>query len=734
MSAPLSLRDKQFQSLVATYGPGLSFADMLQRKYGGGNKSTSDLASEVFAGSGSLSDDMYTILGGSGSLTDKMYGSSDGGLTGSVTNILSNPTPNVYWGAGLWMSNDPTKWAVTFSSGVINVQMLVPADANYISSLYNHGAEDYSPDFKVGVNYQRSFEIKSDVPCTITPDFGAYKGYEGGQSIPANIWTKVVEQFIYNSSFPNVMAFSVTSPGATAGNHVQLRKGFLAENSSGRELAYADGNSPGWKWNGAANGSPSSGPPIYEPIATIDQWMSTTPFFAGHRGEWMGYPEHSAESYAGAFADGAQALEWSIQPNSQGVFYHMHDIGGATGLNRTTNGTGDVSGKTTAEMDALIIDIADAGPYWPTANIRVPKFLSMMALYFKKVVILLESKDYTNPAIDALFAILDSQFPGYQQSIIWKQHVGGAGSVPYGMQQAALRNMKIWAYIDAPLVTQEMNDAIARGTYVGIPRSDTGGGNLSDADVDTVIAAAGSKKVLAWNPTRRSTVDLMITKGVDGFVSPAIRYTRQPYAQRQVASDFASGRWSVGDHNCDSSRILSLTSGQNYARFANTLSGQSCCLGSLCPTPASGYAIVYEVSYEVLPTAANFCGLAFGKASDAFFQIGQTTNPDGGYVLQSKGDTALQLTRHLPNSATNTAIGTAITAAWAAGAYMKVKVVVNAGDIKFQRQDGTPSAVITVTDTTYRGGYLYLVRNHGAGGGEICRFRNIQYTTDLNFL
>ena len=737
---PNSIADEEYADLRAVYGNGLSIQDMrmldMRAKLTGEDPlaSVSDLEAlyldQQVPGSGmSRTDNENAFYGGGNSLSDDKYLSQS-----VITNMVDNGYPA---NSNYWASDDPVKWAISDVPGEITITRGATADALVTAQLWRMGLAVAGPTLEAGKKYQRSVEIFSTVPVNVVQADSS--GFSWPSTIPANTWTKVVSNFTGTGGamfYSHFKLVALSDPGT--GPITKIRKLFVAEYPHTPELAYADGSSPGWTWVGAPNMSFSTGPPAFQPpvagpLITIDQWMSTTPFFAGHRGEAQGYPEHTAESYAGAFADGAKALEWSIQMTSQSTFYHMHDIGGGTGLTRTTNGTGDVLTKTNAEMDALVVDTIDAGPYWPTANIRVPKFLDMMNLYYNKVVILLETKDYTAPAVDALFTILNAQFPGYQQSIIWKQHVGG-GSVPYGMQQAAANGMKIWAYIDAPLDGTQQANAIARGDFIGIPRSDVGGSTLTDAEVDTVIAAAGAKKVLAWAPTRRGTRDNLVTRGVDGFVTPAIRYMKDPHTQGRQASDFGSGKWAVGDHNFGTGRELSLGVGQDYARIAGTLSGQGICLGSFCPTPASSYAMIYEVMYEVLPTAANFTGLAFGKASDAGFQVGQTTNPDGGYILQSLGDGMIRLTRHAPNNATNTAVGTTLTGSWPAGSYMKIKVVVNAGDIKFQRQDGTPSAVITVTDATYRGSFMYLVRNHGAGTGEIARYKNIQYTTDLSFL
>jgi hypothetical protein len=103
MSAPLSLRDKQFAFLVGQYGPGLSYADMLS-KYRGGGKSLSDLEYAAYLGDSklSLADNMNAAIPGSGSLSDKQYASASGGL--SVVNPITDGPVSLY---SFW-AGDPT--------------------------------------------------------------------------------------------------------------------------------------------------------------------------------------------------------------------------------------------------------------------------------------------------------------------------------------------------------------------------------------------------------------------------------------------------------------------------------------------------------------------------------------------------------------------------------------------------------------------------------------------------
>lgn len=278
MSTPLSLRDKQFAYLVSQYGPGLSYADMLQRYLGNGNKSISDLMDTSYPGPGSITDDYYAFLGGSGSLSDKQNADATGGISTTIVNRITNPRPA---SIANWASNNAAMWANTFVVGEINVTVQAGATANIAASLSSLGiTSGLVITLPLGIRFQRSFEIKVDSQATITKA-GNYGGYEGGQTIPPNVWTKVIEYFLGEGIPRSPTIVMVIIPGVGTGMHVQVRKSFLAENPSGRELAYADGNSPGWVWDGAANASTSHGPAIYEYNPVTDGPLPVHAFWAG---------------------------------------------------------------------------------------------------------------------------------------------------------------------------------------------------------------------------------------------------------------------------------------------------------------------------------------------------------------------------------------------------------------------------------------------------------------------
>ena len=68
-----------------------------------------------------------------------------------------------------------------------------------------------------------------------------------------------------------------------------------------------------------------------------------------HRGNLLGQPEHTVQSYTAVAKAGVAMIELDLHLTSDGVPVCIHD---AT-VDRTTNGTGTVFGKTLAQIKAL---------------------------------------------------------------------------------------------------------------------------------------------------------------------------------------------------------------------------------------------------------------------------------------------------------------------------------------------------------------------------------------------
>src|SRR5215510_7931942 len=89
------------------------------------------------------------------------------------------------------------------------------------------------------------------------------------------------------------------------------------------------------------------------------------PLSVAHRGHSIAYPENTLEAYRKAIELGVEMIECDVNITSDGKLVMMHD----STLNRTTNGSGRVSGAAWTDIQGL-----DAGGKLKPefAGVRVP--------------------------------------------------------------------------------------------------------------------------------------------------------------------------------------------------------------------------------------------------------------------------------------------------------------------------------------------------------------------------
>jgi glycerophosphoryl diester phosphodiesterase len=450
------------------------------------------------------------------------------------------------------------------------------------------------------------------------------------------------------------------------------------------------------------------------PAISIAQLFAQSTFTVGHRGSGDVWPEHSQVAYQGAYDMGAQALEMSIQIGAEGTWFHLHDVG-ATGLNRTTNRTGDPALLTNAQIDATTLVETQLGKFWIDNPPALPKWTDMMTLFFNKVVIFLESKDYSGSAVDNMLATLEANYPRYKESVIFKSHVGNTA----GMNKAKAQGMKVWCYVDtiANLAVASQYD------YIGVPGSDTVGGGMSDADIASYVATG--KPVLTWSPSKRQARNKYFGLGIKGIVSSREPYTRTNVPNR-TTDQFATNKWAAGDIPYDNTRTFKLTDGT--AALNQTASNPSVCMGSISPA-GNLFTIDFDMQFTLLPTTLTLqAGVAFSKDIDDRYQFQSATMESGGYHFIQRADGNMQLYRHVANSATSTSIaGPVAAAACVAGQWMHYQIEVTLTQVIVKRTDGA-GWILTATDNTHRGTYFHLSRGYsivGVDGAGTVRFKNI---------
>jgi glycerophosphoryl diester phosphodiesterase len=129
-----------------------------------------------------------------------------------------------------------------------------------------------------------------------------------------------------------------------------------------------------------------------------------------HRGNLLGHPEHTLESYADVVRAGAGLIEIDVQLTADGVPICLHD----PTLNRTTTGTGDSTTLTWAQIQLL-----DAGSRFgaPFAGRRVPSLEQALAfLRPLRVKVLIEPKVPARFGIRS--AVQRANFPDDRISIL----------------------------------------------------------------------------------------------------------------------------------------------------------------------------------------------------------------------------------------------------------------------------------------------------------------------------
>jgi glycerophosphoryl diester phosphodiesterase len=117
-----------------------------------------------------------------------------------------------------------------------------------------------------------------------------------------------------------------------------------------------------------------------------------------HRGSMAREPENSIASFRRAVDDGADLVETDLRLTSDGEFVCFHD---AT-LERTTNGSGPVSGKSRAELARLALRL----PGGSRNGEGIPSLEDLVDLLPTSVFLALELKDprFADPALCANLA------------------------------------------------------------------------------------------------------------------------------------------------------------------------------------------------------------------------------------------------------------------------------------------------------------------------------------------
>jgi glycerophosphoryl diester phosphodiesterase len=433
----------------------------------------------------------------------------------------------------------------------------------------------------------------------------------------------------------------------------------------------------------------------YDPsIATL---RLADPFYVAHRGSGDEYPEHTLVAYEAALNAGARAIEVSCQITADGQLVTFHD----QTLTRMTGLTGALSDYTYAAVKNAIKVKPQAfyGPGWD--DVEIPLLRDVLDRLYGRCVIFLEPK--TNEAIVPLQTLLSERYPDAQRSIVWK-HYYSNGSFTW----ARNNGYTTWGYVDAGTTQAEMDAIDSLIDMWGVPHT------MTDGNIASTVARG--KPVICWEVHRRADVTRLTGLGVQGLMCSGYEYvTRSTPVLTSDNWEFqvrAPGDIGLANYDPD----YALKFGADNSAYVSRTNTETNLLGSFCPTPADGYTISCEMRFENVPAASLHADFVFAKPDDAKYQF-NASNSSGGYHFVFRGNGDMQLYKHTPGVTSGTKLGELLASAQpdgaaavqpVAGAWMWFSIEVTPTQIIISRTDLDTPSVLTVSDTSYRGGYIHL--------------------------
>jgi glycerophosphoryl diester phosphodiesterase len=382
----------------------------------------------------------------------------------------------------------------------------------------------------------------------------------------------------------------------------------------------------------------------------------TFPLVIAHRGGANLFPENTMAAYEGAAALGCQAIEaGDLQLTSDGALVAMHD----TTVDRTTDGSGNVSDHTTAGVRTLTVDAsAWFGGRW--ADQPVPTFAEILDRLGGHVVLVPESK---SAGVATTTAIIDAVCArGLQEGVIIQSFqlpeialIAAAGISPM--------------YLMGTGIQATPSAIVAAGaTFVGLNKDAS---NFSD--VVTALRGVGLR-VLAWTVDMQRDYDAVLAAGCDGIFSNEPLYAARNYAYRTATAPWPiDGTYSHGMMVYPGVGPLVAFPAMQGGRgpFVGAPGAWRWALdvtpylaGPVCPVAdaAGTYAITVQLVYDVPPASdlTRWGGAYFGVTTD---DCPDDVDTSTGYLAALRWDGTLEVFRQRADSTGMVSLGVTATSA-----------------------------------------------------------------------
>ncbi|MBT2426129.1 glycerophosphodiester phosphodiesterase [Streptomyces sp. ISL-112] len=434
---------------------------------------------------------------------------------------------------------------------------------------------------------------------------------------------------------------------------------------------------------------------LYLPKAllTVDAFMAQpgTKVF-GHRGAGMVCPEHTEVSYDYAISHGIQAMELSVNVDSEGQLWCLHDLT----LDRTTYNTGALNTYPSTGIANRVLTNGRVlhGQGW-TDQPMVP-LRTMLDKYLGRVVLFLEPKG--NDAVVPLQTLLTASYPHAPASVIWKAHVGTSFTWPKN------NGYRTWCYVDDASSDAVLDGKDSQVDYWGVSTS------MSSARRQQIVARG--KPVFSWPVYRRSQRAALEADGIVGLMSSDPVYVRGTTAQATASRWDQQVKESGGTPMSDYTEAAALKFAETDGWVSINRSRGTYGLGRYCPIApgAGGYRIQVDMGFHAIgPNLVVHSGLYFGRASADPYQFG-VPGETGGYHLAVRQSGLMRLYRHAPGIAAGRALGAGDvhTAAPKAGEPMTFEIDVTPDTVEVRRLGHPGWTTGPILDDFYRGAHFGL--------------------------
>lgn len=413
--------------------------------------------------------------------------------------------------------------------------------------------------------------------------------------------------------------------------------------------------------------------------STIDLITTlASPFYVSHRANPDVYPECSAEGYA-ASAALALPLETDLRELSDGSLAVIHD---AT-VDRTTDGTGDVSTFTPAAFKALNIDTISGVTGTPIL------WSEILSTYGGTVLLAPEPKD-TTAARNA--AVADIVAVGLERAVLFTSF--------------SLTNAQYAAGFG--IATMLVSDSADPATLAS---SDIEFVAVSTAATQTYIddMQAAGIKVAAYTIDTHYQRDVELARGVDGIFSDDAVWLSEAIAPADTDPYADQRPWSgmVANQYADVGRFVA-PDRWGFDQPDTSATQRYVCQGWACPRASDTY--VFGVSMEMLADSdAQFRAVDVVAGWDHDIVNNGGTQPRGnGYIANLRRDGRFRLFRFTNGVASQigSTVETGVVAAAASTGTARVELELTATQVIARRTDTADT--ITVADSTYRGRYVAL--------------------------